>query len=144
MKNNIFVILFIIGVVILVSCQTYFIPVESFEHQFATIDSTSLKEVRIKGARHSTYLANPIKKIECVDKQGNAYQLDNGPSIEIRFTYGEKNKKAIFYFDRVIKQDSLIIGGQSRIIPSLLKTIPFSTVSKIEVQDGEKNFRYVE
>nr|WP_319502486.1 hypothetical protein [uncultured Draconibacterium sp.] len=144
MKRNTFIILFIIGVWILPSCKTYLIPLESFEHQFAGIDSTSLKEVRIEGAAYDTYLANPINKIDCIDKQGNAFQLDNSPAIEIRFTYGEKNKRTIFYFDRVIKQDTLIIGGQSRFIPSLIKAIPFNSVSKIEVQNGGKNFKYVE
>ena len=120
------------------------IPIESFEQQFTGIDSTSLREVRIVGVAHDTYLANPIEKIECLDKQGNSVKLDNSPAIEIRFTYGEKNKKTIFYFDRVIKEDTLIIGGQSRFIPSLTKVIPFDSVSKIEIQNGGKNFKYVE
>lgn len=143
MRKNIFIVLFIIGVWLLSSCKTYLIPIESFEHQFAGIDSTSLREVRIEGATYDTYLANPIEKIDCFDKQGNHFQLDNSPAIEIRFTYGEKNKKITFYFDRVIKEDTLIIGGQSRFIPSLIKAIPFNSVSKIEIQNGGKNFKYV-
>lgn len=144
MTGNKITALLVIGFLILSSCKTYLIPIESFEQQFAGIDSTSLKEVRIKGATYDSYLANPIKKIDCIDKKGNAFQLVNSPAIEIRFTYGEKNKKTIFYFDRVIKKDTLIIGGQSRFIPSIIKAIPFNSVTKIEVQDGGKNFRYIE
>lgn len=144
MRANKIIALLLTGVWILSSCKTYLIPIESFERQFSGIDSTSLKKVRIKGATHDSYFANPIKKIDCIDKQGNAYQLNNGPAIEIRFTYGEKNRKTIFYFDRVIKKDTLIIGGQSRFIPSLIKAIPFNSVTKIEVQNGGKDFRYIE
>ena len=144
MRKNILIVLFIIGVWILSSCKTYLIPIKSFEHQFAGIDFISLREVRIEGATYDTYLANPIEKIDCLDKQGNAFQLDNRPAIEIRFTYGEKNKKTIFYFDRVIKEDTLIIVGQSRFFPKLIKTIPFESVSKIEIQNGGKDFKYVD
>lgn len=143
MKDNRIIAFLIIGLLIMSSCKTYLIPIESFEHQFAGIDSTSLKEVSIKGATYDSYLANPIKKIDCIDKHGNAYQLENSPAIEIRFTYGEKNKRTIFYFDRVIKKDTLIIGGQSRFIPLLIKAIPFNSVTKIEVQNGGKDFRYI-
>lgn len=144
MKKNISIVLFIIGIWILSSCKTYLIPIESFEQQFSGIDSTSLKMVTIIGAANGSYLANPIEKIDCIDKQGNSFQMDKSPAIEIRFTYGEKNKKTIFYFDRVIMEDTLIMGGQSRFIPSLIKTIPFNSVSKIEIQNGGKNFKYVE
>lgn len=144
MRKITFIMTCLIGMGILSSCKTYLIPVESFEQQFSGIDSTSLKMVTIEGAANKSYLANPIEKINCIDKQGNPFQIDNSPALEIRFTYGEKNKKTIFYFDRVIKNDTLIIGGQSRFILSLTKSIPFNRVSKIEIQNGGKNFKYVE
>ena len=144
MKKTLLIVTSILVIWILSSCKTYLIPIESFEQQFLGIDSTSLKMVTIEGAANDSYLANPIEKINCLDKQGNPFQIYNSPAIEIRFTFGEKNKKTIFYFDRVIKKDSLIIGGQSRFIPSLTKSIPFNSVSKIEIQNGGKNIKYVE
>lgn len=144
MKRILLIIAYLTGLWIVSSCKTYIIPVESFKQQFSGIDSTSLKMVTIKGAINGSYLANPIKKIYCSDKQGNSFQIDNSPAIEIRFTYGDKNKKTIFYFDRVIQEDTLIIGGQSRFIPSLTKSIPINSVHKIEIQNGGKNFKYVE
>lgn len=134
----------IIGILILTSCKTYIIPLESFKKQFEEIDSTDFRMVSIDGATHDSYLANPIKKINCFDKKGNPHELSNSPKVEIRFTYGEKNKRTIFYFDRVILIDTIVIGAKSRFIPSMIKSIPYNSVSKIEIQNGSKNFKYVE
>ncbi len=62
MNNKILIAACGLLILILFSCKTYLIPVESFKQQFSGIDSTSLKEVKIKGATYKTYLANPIKK----------------------------------------------------------------------------------
>lgn len=128
------------------SCTTYIIPLDSFKQQFSKIDSTKLKRVTVKGpiGELHVYSANPIKTISCIDKKGNPIQLVNKPSIEIRFTYGQKNTKSIFYFDRIFVNDSLVIGVQSRFISTISKTIPLKDITKIEVQDGKKNFNYVE
>ncbi len=75
-----------------------------------------------------------------VDKKGNSYKLTNSPSIEIRFTYGEKNKRTVFYFDRIYVNDSCVVGVQSRFISSIRKAIPLKSIIKIEIQDGKKNF----
>ena len=88
------------------------------------------------------YLANPIEYIQCVDKNNNPFELKNSPSIEIRFTRNN-NKKTIFYFDYVYLQDSMIIGDMSRFF-YMKKSIPLNDVKKIEVQDGHKNFKYVD
>ena len=127
-------------------CATYIIPVDSFKEQFAGIDSTSLKQVKVRGPAGEIYdyPANPIKIIHCVDKNGKPHELENKPSIEIRFTYGDNNKKTVFYFDRIYLSDNLIIGVRSRFIPSATGSIPLNQVTKIEVQDGKKNFHYAE
>jgi hypothetical protein len=119
--------------------------VDSFKQQFAGIDSTTLKQVKVQGpiGEFYTYLANPITVIQCKDKKGNYHELKNKPSIEIRFTHGINNRRSIFYFDRVILQDNTIIGIPSKFISSLKKTIQLDEVTKIEVQDGRKRFTYV-
>ncbi len=53
------------------------------------------------------------------------------------------NKRTIFYFDKVYLQDSMLIGDRSRFL-YLPKAIPIDKVKMIEVQDGHKNFKYVE
>jgi len=68
--------------------------------------------------------------------------IPNSPSIEIRFT-DTSNKKTIFYFDLIRFDGENITGKQSRFMSAFKKTIPISSVKKIEVQNGKKNFRYV-
>ena len=127
-----------------ISCQTYYIPMDSFKSQFEGINSTNLKLVKTQGPAGDIvqYYANPIDYIKCVDKNNNPHELKNSPSIEIRFTE-YNNKKTVFYFDKVYLQDTLIIGEKSRFI-GLRKAIPINNIKLIEVQDGKKNFKYVE
>lgn len=126
------------------SCSTYLISMDSFKQQFNNVDSRAMKEV--KATDHMgeifAYPANPIRTIRCTDKSGQQKELENSPSIEIRFTYGENNKRAILYFDTIYLIDTLITGSQSRFIPSIRKEIPINQITKIEVQDGRKKFRY--
>jgi hypothetical protein len=137
----------IIGFLFLTSCKTYNISLESFKQQFAGIDSTKLKLVEMHGGGSvwvtEQYFANPITKIKCTDKKGNPAELDNSPAIEIRFIYGATNKRTVFYFDRVFVSDSSVVGVQSRFIPTMRKTIPLNSITKIEVQNGGKNYKYI-
>lgn len=143
-KRLIYTAFYILLVTGIISCKTYYIPVQSFKLQFNGIDSTKLRLVKTRGPAGDVaeYLANPIDYIKCVDKSDMQFELKNSPSIEIRFT--EKNdKRTIFYFDRVFMQDTLIIGEMSRFV-RFRKGISINNVKLIEVQDGHKNFRYVE
>lgn len=89
------------------------------------------------------YLANPYPLIHCVDAEQHDHIMQSGPSIEIRFTYQPGDRHVIFYFDRIFVTDSTVTGVRSRYIPSIRKTIKLDSVTKIEVQDGHKKFRYV-
>lgn len=119
------------------------IPIESFKEQFSGIDSTNLKMVKTRGPSGHTqeYLAVPIEWIKCVDRNGNDAELQNGPTIESRITTKD-GKKTILYFDRIFLANDTLIGHQSRFL-GLPKEIPIEEISKIEVQDGHKYFRYV-
>lgn len=127
-----------------ISCKTYYIPIESFKEQFNGIDSTKLKIVNTRGPAGDIvqYPANPIEYIKCVDKDNNPFELKNGPSIEIRFTE-QNNKRTVYYFDRVFLLDTLIMGDISRFI-HYRKGISINNDKLIEVQDGHKNFKYVD
>lgn len=128
----------------LLACTTYLIPVDSLRAQFSEIDSTKLVNVVVRGpvGERYNYLANPISTINCVDKQNNPAGLNNSPSIEMRVT-DVNNKKTIFYFDRIFLNKIYLYGVQSRFISSITKTIPLKDITKIEVQDGKKNFKYI-
>ena len=148
MTRSIVLFISIVGLIILSSCKSYLIPVESFKEQFMNVDSTKLKHVVVRGpyGEKYNYLANPIELIRVVDKHGNNTELVNSPSIEIRFTYLENNrtKRTIYYFDRVCLHDQFVTGVRSRFIPTLVRTIPIESIQKIEIQDGKKKFSYVE
>ncbi len=145
MIKNLVITFFILGLLFSTSCTSYLIPVGSLKKQFKNIDSTDLREVEMRGPYGEPYfyLANPIDTIKCKDKAGVWYGLINGPSIEIRFTYGAKKRKTVFYFDRIYLDEYSVTGVQSRFLPDIRKTIPLDSITKIEVQDGMKKFRYV-
>jgi len=115
----------LLAIVVITSCTTYHIPVNSFREQFAGIDSTKLIEVTVAGPIYERYhyLANPITTIHCVDKKGYSCQLTNSPSLETQFTYGHNNKKTIFYFDRIYVDSNSVKGVQSRFIGSITQSI---------------------
>ena len=130
----------------LTSCTTYYIPLNSFKEQFTGIDSTKLRDVTVQGPgllNRYYYKANPIQTIKCVDKENKPAQLTNSPSIEMRVTYGYKNKRAVFYFDRVYVNQHSLVGVQSRFMDFIRKEIPLDSITKIEVQDGHKKFSYI-
>ncbi len=139
-----FILILLFLSMVLNACKTYLIPVQSFKEQFNGIDSAKLRLVKTRGPAGDVveYLANPVDYIKCVDKSDMPYELKISPSIEIRFTE-KNNKRTIFYFDRVFMQDTLIIGEMSRFV-RFRKGISINNVKLIEVQDGHKNFRYVE
>lgn len=146
MRENTFIKKGLLGFVFLclISCKTYYIPVSSFKEQFEGIDSAELRTVYTRGPAGdiAEYLANPIDFIKCVDKNNNPFELKNSPSIEIRFTE-KNNKRTIYYFDRIYLRDTLIIGIRSRFL-GFRKSISINNVKLIEVQDGHKNFKYVD
>lgn len=133
----------IILTILFYSCKNYYIPKDSFIKQFADIDSTKLRTVIVSGpmGSTSTYKANPINKIKCVDKSGNELELNNGPAIETRITINNK-KRIVFYFDRVLIQNNIVYGVQSRFI-NIQTSIPLNDITKIEVQNGHKKFSYI-
>jgi len=135
---------FLFITLIFTGCKTYYIPVDSFTEQMKDIDSVELRTVYTKGPAGDvvSYETYPIDYIKCVDKKNNPVELKNSPSIEIRFT-DKNNKRTIFYFDQIYIQDSTVIGDGSRFI-SYQKEIPLNEIKQIEVQDGRKNFKYVE
>lgn len=127
------------------SCKIYYIPVDSFKQQFAELDTSKMREVTTQGpmGNRVTYKTYPIDYIHAVDKAGNPVTIPNTPAIELRITDTD-NKRTIFYFDLIQFDGENIIGRQSRLISSIRKTIPLSSVKTIEVQNGRKNFRYIQ
>jgi hypothetical protein len=148
MKRENLISICFLGLLILNSCASYIIPIDSLKSQFAGIDSTKLIEVKVVGpyGERYVYFANPITTIWCMDSNGSSLHLTNSPSIEVRVTYmyESKSKRAIFYFDRLNIVNNNLVGVQSRFISAIRKSIPLDKIVKIEIQDGRKNFHYVQ
>lgn len=83
-----------------------------------------------------------IDSILVLDKSGRHDLLPASPAVEVRFT-DTANRKTVFYFDLLRLKNDTVFGGESRILSFLRKAIPLQSVRKIEIQNGRKNFRYV-
>ena len=127
--------------ILLLSCKTYYISIDSFKSQLRDVNPTTMQITTTRGPLGGLYVypANLVHYIKCTDKQGKPFLLPSSPSIEIRFT-DKLNKKTVFYFDRVFLSDSLIIGDRSRFIGAQ-KAISINNIKLIEIQDGHKDFK---
>jgi hypothetical protein len=127
----------------LLACKTYTIPVDSFKHQFAPSKASPSKSVTTIdpwGKRYSYHTLN-VDSIQVVDKNGKTTWLKSAPSLEMRVTHSG-GKRTVFYFDLTRFDGDTIEGSISRLIPTWKKKVPISTVSKIEIQNGGKNYHY--
>ncbi len=126
------------------SCKTYTVPVDSFREQMIGETSENMKKVQVNNPlfySNIRYNSNNIKRIIVTDKDGNRTYLDNSPSIEMRVTQlnGKRNN---FYFDTVVLENDTLKGGKSRFAKSWRNEIPMDSIAKIEIQDGGKKFNY--
>ncbi|MBK6541303.1 MAG: hypothetical protein IPG10_08490 [Flavobacteriales bacterium] len=125
---------------ILTGCKSYTITPESLREQL-TQAPTELVTTSGPYGYHRTYEAKSIHKIRCLDKNGTQVELTNGPAIETRITLSNGKRRAM-YFDNLVLRNDTLIGRPSRFIPSLKFTMPFAEITKIEVQNGGKDFQY--
>jgi len=138
----------IIGILsLLFSCSSYTISVGSFREQMVHANTENLKEVEINDPTNSHhnigYLANGIKSIIVIDKDGKEIILENSPKLEMRITQ-KSGKKSILYFDTAIIENDTLKGTKSRYFQNLKQEIPMNDIKKIEIQNGGKNFKYQE
>ncbi len=130
--------------VVMASCTTYTIPVESFREQMIGETSENMKKVKVNNPIFYSdikYNSNNIKRIIVTDKDGKRTYLDNSPSIEMRVTH-LNGKKYHFYFDTVILENDTLKGSRSKLIQVFDREIPMDSIIKIELQDGGKNYNY--
>lgn len=128
----------------LLGMEIYTVPVISFKEQFGSMMTMQWKTVKVKTPNGSiiSYDTFPIDEIKCFNRHEIPCNVKVKPSIEIRITH-LKNKKSIFYFDRIRVQDNKIIGQNLRTFKFKDEEISLETISKIEIQDGKKYYRYV-
>jgi len=134
-----------IGLLLIISsCTTYTIPIESFRKQMITATSDNVSEAGINNPlfyKNIKYLSNNIDKLIVTDKNGNKTYLHNSPSIEMRITHSN-GKKYLFYFDTIILENNTLKGRRSRFAKNFTRAIPIDSILKIEIQNGGKSFKY--
>lgn len=86
------------------------------------------------------YEANQIKKITAVDKNTQRVMLDNSPALEVRITL-DNGKRHIFYFDTLFIEQGFLIGEKSRLM-HLRGKVPIAGITKVEIQNGGKRYKY--
>lgn len=125
-----------------VSCKTYELTPLSLKTQLEN-SFVEKKGVKLNNASiffNSTYMAVGLDSLEVYDKKGKIFYLQNSPSIEIRLINNE-GEKFTMYFDTVVIKNDTLTGCRSRFISGIKHKVPFSTISKVFVQDGHKNFK---
>jgi len=103
--------------------------------------ANTLKEVSINKSYNRT-TANSLKYLNVHDKEGKVAFLQNSPSIEMLVTL-KNGKQKLFYLDTVTLENDTLKGIKSRIL-GLTNAVAFADIAKIEVQDGGKNYHYVD
>lgn len=76
---------------------------------------------------------NGITALVVQDKNGHDTKITPDQRTQIRL-YRKDGDYSTFYFDTMFMKDSCWIGDRTHFFPSAIKPIPFSQVSKIEIQ----------
>ena len=94
----------------ILSCKSYYIPVESFKKQFAGMDKAVRRDLVLRGLMNErlVYKVYPIDSIYCVDRKGRPVVLANSPSWNIEITDNHK-RKAMLPFYRLIFQKNAVL-----------------------------------
>lgn len=135
----------LIGLILMVAaCKTYTVAPNDFKNQLISVGANQLRDVTTNNplgfVPELKFKANNLILLDVVDKKGTPYTLQNSPAIEMRVTL-KNGKRKIFYLDTVILENDTLHGCISRIL-DLKSKVPFDQITKIEVQDGGKNYYY--
>ena len=128
-----------ISLLALTGCKTYLLTPESLHEQLLSTAPAETQTISPFGTR-LTYQAVQLNTIRCTDKNGTPMELTVAPNIEMRITQASGKRRSM-YFDRTELHGDTLIGHPSWIIPTLVYRIPFSSITKVEVQNGGKRLR---
>jgi hypothetical protein len=126
----------------LAGCKTYYITPASLHEQLLSTTPAKAEMVDPFGI-HVYFQALQLRTILCTDKAGNPVELAVVPDIEMRVTLNT-GKRRTMYFDRTELHGDTLIGHPSWIIPKMEYRILFSSITKVEVQNGGKRMRSVQ
>ena len=101
--------------------------------QFHITTESLLKQLAVSGTEQHIFVkGNDLKTVVCLDKNEAEQTLDvtNRTGIRIR---KKDSSKTTFYFNTVILTDSTITGSKTHFFNALIKPIPLSDISIIEI-----------
>ena len=116
-------------------CATYHISVESLQEQMGRSHKQMKGNLLMVDPIAPIYNieGNSIRNLKVLDKNEHEYVLGVNKHTGIRIR--KKNgKKVSFYFDTLLVTDSTITGSKTHLYNAKIKPIPFSEVSKMELQ----------
>jgi hypothetical protein len=123
-------------------CAVYTVPIDEFDKQTAGATEGKLRKrtVRLSVYGRVRFLTNDIDTIIAYDSNGEITKIPNSPRLEIRFTTIDNSTKT-FYFDTIYRVGGILHGSRARLL-YFHDSIILDNVSKIEIQDGRKNYSY--
>ena len=135
--------IFAILMLVLGSCQTYEIGLESFKVQMAEATFSRQKDSVTHSWDSIQYLHNSVDMLFVENKNGEKLFVDIHPELQIRTTLKNGTRHS-FYFDTILIIDDTLQGGKSRVFTGLRKEIPIADISRVEIQrkriNKENNF----
>ncbi len=123
-------ILPVIALWLLSGCATYHISVESLQEQMGRAHKQDKENLLIPVYNIE---GNSIRTLRVLDKNEHEYRLGVNKHTGIRIRKKD-GKKVSFYFDTLLVTDSTITGSKTHLFNAKIKPIPFSEVSKMELQ----------
>jgi len=134
---------FIIGLGILlliVSCHTYSIPIDSFRSQMAKENTEIMNNGIISNPLtngNTIYSSDHIVTLKVIDKNGNELTFGRMSMLELKITH-RNGKKYRFYSETMFLQNDTLKGGRYRFMGGRIKQIPLDSIAKIIVKDFGK------
>ncbi len=136
MAKPLFYPFLILAVSLFTGCATYHVSTESLVKQFANSSAEKKKTVLPIFPYVffiDTVTGNDLATITCLDKNGQEkiIPITNRTGVRITKTH---SSRVTFYFDTLLLKDSTITGSKTHFFNAHIKPIPFSYISKIEIQ----------
>jgi hypothetical protein len=121
-------------------CKTYYLSPESLRTQLQSAGYAETKAIGPFGNQLS-YKTTQLEIIKCTNNMGAPVELVVAPNIEMRIT-DTSGKRRSMYFDRTELSGDTLFGHPSYILSNMTYQIPFTTITKVELQLGGKRLRY--
>lgn len=127
-------LIFITFSILFSSCSSYTISKESLITQLKENQNVA-RESNVSSLG-TNYYSNNIKKIKCVNKNGQEVWLYSGKNMNLKITNLSTKKSLSMYFDTVYFQNDSLFGLKSRILGGK-RTISTNDIGKVVINVEE-------